>query len=97
MPPIPIIHAIEWYYNLIKDGWIKIARKFEEPVTLHDPCNVICGRGLHEMARYVIKATCKNFIEMCPNREHNYCCNAGGGVINCSPPWKTKRVAGSVQ
>jgi Fe-S oxidoreductase len=92
MPPIPIVHGIEWYYNLIKDGRIKIARKFEEPVTLHDPCNVVRGRGLHEMARYVIKATCKNFIEMYPNREHNYCCNAGGGVINCGPPWKTKRV-----
>jgi hypothetical protein len=92
MPPIPIVHAIEWYYDLIKDGRLKIARKFEEPVTLHDPCNVIRGRGLHEKARYVIKAICKNFIEMHPNREHNYCCNAGGGVINCGPPWKTKRV-----
>jgi len=29
---------------------------------------------------------------MYPNREHNYCCCAGGGVINCGPPWKKKRV-----
>jgi Fe-S oxidoreductase len=31
---------------------------------------------------------------MHPNREHNYCCCAGGGVINCGPPFKKKRVEG---
>jgi len=29
---------------------------------------------------------------MHPNCEHNYCCAAGGGVINCGPPFKTKRM-----
>ena len=43
MPPIPIVHAIDFYYELIKDGKITIAKKFEEPVTLHDPCNVVGG------------------------------------------------------
>jgi Fe-S oxidoreductase len=32
---------------------------------------------------------------MHPNREHNYCCIAGGGVINCGPPYKNKRVVGN--
>lgn len=35
---------------------------------------------------------CENFIEMRPNREHNFCCNAGGGVIASGPPWKRVRV-----
>jgi Fe-S oxidoreductase len=30
-----------------------------------------------------------------PKFEHNYCCAAGGGVINCGPPWKTSRVDGN--
>jgi Fe-S oxidoreductase len=30
-----------------------------------------------------------------PNREHNYCCCAGGGVINCGPPFKMTRVDGN--
>lgn len=95
MPPIPVIHAIEFYHDLFRDGKIKIAKKFETPVTLHDPCNIVRGRGLHEMSRYVVNQTCEKLIEMEPNREHNYCCSAGGGVINCGPPFKNKRVEGN--
>ena len=29
---------------------------------------------------------------MNPNKEYNFCCNAGGGVINTGPPWTKKRV-----
>ena len=95
MPPIPIVHAIDFYHELIKEGKIKIAKRFEEPVTLHDPCNVIRGGGLAEKARYVVNAICEKLIEMHPNREHNYCCCAGGGVINCGPPYKMTRIKGN--
>ena len=92
MPPIPIVHAIDFYYELLKEGRLGIKKKFEAPVTLHDPCNVIRGGGLADKARYVVNAICDNFIEMTPNREHNYCCGAGGGVINCGPPYKNERM-----
>jgi Fe-S oxidoreductase len=95
MPPIPIVHAIDFYYELIKDKKITIAEKFKTPVTLHDPCNVIRGGGLAEKARYVVNAICEKLIEMHPNREHNYCCCAGGGVINCGPPYKKTRMEGN--
>ena len=92
MPPIPVIHAIEFYYDILKAGKIKIREKYKKSVTLHDPCNVIRGRGLGDKARYVVNELCENFIDMTPNKEYNFCCNAGGGVINCGPPFKTKRV-----
>jgi Fe-S oxidoreductase len=95
MPPIPIVHAIDFFYEIIKEGKIKIKKKYATPVTLHDPCNVVRGAGLHEKARYVVNAICENLIEMHPNREHNYCCCAGGGVINCGPPYKMTRVDGN--
>ena len=95
MPPIPIVHAIEFYYDLLKEGRIKVAKKFDKSVTLHDPCNVIRGGGLMEKSRYVVKAICENLIEMHPNREHNYCCCSGGGVINCGPPYKKTRMEGN--
>jgi Fe-S oxidoreductase len=95
MPPIPIVHAIDFFYDLLKTGRLKVARKFKEPVTLHDPCNVVRGGGLADKARYVVNAMCETFIEMTPNREHNYCCSAGGGVINAGPPHKLGRVVGN--
>lgn len=95
MPPIPIIHAIDFYYEILKQGKITVSKKFSEPVTLHDPCNVVRGRGLHEKARYVINEICDTLVEMQPNREHNYCCCAGGGVINCGPPYKMTRIRGN--
>jgi len=94
-PPIPIVHAIDFYYELIKEGRIKIAKKYPATVTLHDPCNVVRGGGLHEKARYVAKMLCEEVVEMHPNREHNYCCAAGGGVINCGPPYKMTRIKGN--
>ncbi|MBF0102314.1 MAG: (Fe-S)-binding protein [Desulfobacterales bacterium] len=95
MPPIPITHAVAFYHELLIAKKIKIAHLFEEPVTFHDPCNIVRGGGLHEIAREVIRYTCKTFIEMIPNREHNYCCSAGGGLINCGAPYKMKRVEGN--
>ncbi len=92
MPPIPIIHSIQFFYELIRDGKIKVREKFPEHVTFHDPCNTVRGMGLHNMGREVANAFTLGVVEMTPNKEYNYCCNAGGGVINCGPPWKTKRV-----
>ena len=92
MPPIPVVHAIQFYSDMIREGKIKVREKLPEKVSFHDPCNTVRGRGLHEHGRYVATAFCEELIEMHPNREYNLCCNAGGGVINCGPPWKTKRV-----
>ena len=92
MPPIPIVHAIQFYYELLKEGRLKVVKKFETPVTLHDPCNVVRGAGLADKSRYVVNAICEKLVEMHPNREYNYCCCAGGGTINCGPPYKLKRV-----
>ncbi len=92
--PIPVVHALEFYDELLQTGKLKVAKKFDQAVTFHDPCNVVRGRGLHEKGRNVTKAFVKELVEMHPNREHNYCCCAGGGVINCGPPFKMTRVDG---
>lgn len=91
-PPVPMIHAVEFYYELLTSGRLKIDHKYEEPVTIQDPCNIIRGRGLHEKLRYVVDALCSNFTDVEPRYEHNYCCMAGGGTINCGPLWKRSRM-----
>jgi len=91
-PPIPMVHAVEFYYDLIESGRIKIARKMKEPITVQDPCNIVRGRGLQHKLRYIMNALCEDFRDVHPRYEHNYCCAAGGGIINCGPPWKTSRM-----
>jgi Fe-S oxidoreductase len=93
-PPVTYISAVQFFYELIRDGKIKVAKKIQEPVTLQEPCSFVRNRGLGDMLRYVIKATCEDFIDVKPNYEHNYCCCAGGGVINYGPPWKFVRMEG---
>lgn len=95
MMPIPVIHSAQFFAELLREGKIKVAKKYDEVVTIQDPCNIVRGMGLHKDIRYVVKAFCKDVIEMEPHADHNYCCCAGGGVINCGPPWKTKRVLGN--
>ena len=91
-PPIPMVHAVEFYYDLLTTGKIKIKEKFKEPITLQDPCNIVRGRGLGDKLRWVMNALCEDFRDVSPNQEHNYCCMAGGGTINCGPPWKNSRM-----
>jgi len=93
-PPIEYIYAVQLFYELIRDGKIRIANKIKEPVTVHDPCSVVRSRGLGDMLRSLIRATCEDFRDVTPNYEHNYCCCAGGGVINYGPPWKPVRMTG---
>jgi Fe-S oxidoreductase len=92
MPPFELVHAIDFFHDLLASGKIKIKEKFKKTVTLHDPCNITRGRGLHHKSRKMANMLCDSFIEMTPNKEHNHCCGAGGGVINCGPPWKSTRM-----
>lgn len=94
--PVPVVHSIEFFWELMRDGKIKLAKKYPGPVTVHDPCNVIRGRGLHEKLRELVRFLVEDgIVETASNREHNFCCAAGGGVINTGPPFKNVRVAGS--
>jgi len=92
--PIEVLHATEFYYELLKSGRLKIDKnkKIKEPVTLQDPCNLVRKKGAAQIIRYLINEMCEDFREMYPNKEHNFCCNAGGGLIAAGPPWKNVRV-----
>jgi len=94
--PFEVIQTGEYYYRLLKSGRLKIdpSKKIKELVTLQDPCNIIRRAGAAEKFRYVVNATCENFVEMTPNREHNYCCNAGGGLAAISN-WATHKAKGN--
>lgn len=93
--PVPIVHSVEFFWELLTSGRIRIPEKFHDPVTIHDPCNITRGYGLMDKLREVVHMLCDTVVEMTPSREHNICCSAGGGVINCGPPFKGGRVGGN--
>ncbi len=84
--PYEVLQPAEFYYELLVTGKLKIdpAKKIKEPVTVQDPCNLIRRAGAAEKLRYVIQAACEDFRDMYPNREHNFCCNSGGGLAALS-------------
>ena len=94
-PPVPLIHAVLFYYELLKTGRIKVAKKFKDPLTVHDPCNIARHYSLGKALRAVLKEMCEDFRDVSPGCEYNYCCNGGGGVINSGPLWKKSRVEGN--
>jgi Fe-S oxidoreductase len=93
--PIEYVHAVKFYYEIIKEGKIKIIRKIKEPVTYQEPCNIIRNSGYKDMLLYIIDAVCEDVRDPNPKGVHNYCCIAGGGVINAGPPYKMTRILGN--
>ncbi len=93
-PPIEYIHPVQFFYELIKNEEVIIGERIKETVTIQEPCSIVRNRGLGDMLRYIVNATCEDFRDVKPNHEHNYCCCAGSGVINYGPPWKFIRMEG---
>ncbi|QJB56856.1 sulfate respiration complex iron-sulfur protein HmcF [Pseudodesulfovibrio sp. zrk46] len=81
--PAPFIHYVEWVAEVLREGRLKIdpAKKLKRPVTLQDSCNYVRNHGLANITREIMSYIVdpEYFIEMTPNREHNYCCGGGGG------------------
>jgi Fe-S oxidoreductase len=70
-------------------------KKIKGPITIQDPCNLVRLRGAANKLRYLVHTTCEDVVEMYPNREHNFCCNAGGGGAAIGPPWRGILVEGN--
>ncbi|AMK10749.1 MAG: sulfate respiration complex iron-sulfur protein HmcF [Pseudodesulfovibrio sp.] len=82
-PPVPYIHYVEWLAEALRTGKLKIdpSKRIKEPVTLQDSCNYVRNQGLKDVTREIISYIVEPgyFVEMAPNKEHNYCCGGGGG------------------
>jgi Fe-S oxidoreductase len=50
-------------------------------VTYHDPCNLVRNGGVVEEPRQVLRRAALHVVEMQPNREKNWCCGGGGGML----------------
>ena len=71
--------------------------KNPDPVTLHDPCNLVRHGGVIEEQRYLLRHAVTTFVEMTPNREDNYCCGGGGGLLAASEHTAKRIESGKVK
>ncbi|MCD4720275.1 MAG: (Fe-S)-binding protein [Desulfobacula sp.] len=96
-PPSESIHYVEWLAEALNTGKLKIdpSKRIKEPVTLQDSCNYIRNQGLKKATRDIIKHIVEPgyFIEMSPNKEHNYCCGGGGGFNGIGKFRKQRNIA----
>jgi Fe-S oxidoreductase len=83
LPPVESIHYVEWVAEALRTGKLQIdpQKRIKQPVTIQDSCNYIRNHGLKEVTREIMGYMVEPgyFIDMTPNREHNYCCGGGGG------------------
>lgn len=50
-------------------------------VSLHDPCNYARAGDIIDQPRDILRACVDELIEMTPNRERNFCCGGGSGIL----------------
>ena len=89
---LPVINIMEYTYQVLQEGRLKLdPNVVTERVTYHDPCNIARQKWIIEQPREILKAFCKNFVEMTPNRENNLCCGGGGGTVSIDEirPYRT--------
>ena len=80
--PYKVTGIVELMARYIKEGKIKIKEgSAKEAVTYHDPCQVGRNAGFFEEPRYIVKLAAEDYREMTPNREKNWCCGGGGGLV----------------
>lgn len=78
--PFQVKSILELIDQWIREGRIKVdPERNPEPVTYHDSCKLGRLGGLYEEPRRILKACCRDFREMQPNREMSYCCGGGSG------------------
>ena len=78
---LPVINIMEYTLKVLQEGRLKLdPNVVTERVTYHDQCNIARQKWIVEQPREILKAFCKDFVEMTHNRENSLCCGGGGTV-----------------
>lgn len=89
------IHLLQLVASYVQDGRVRLRPgTFDVPLTYHDPCNLGRNAGIYEEPRALIRAVATDLRELTPNRELNWCCGGGGGLIAAPEMKETRMKAG---
>lgn len=90
---IPVVHIHDEIATYIATNQLELdPSRISQPATLHDPCNYARACGHTDNMRIIIKACVSDFREMQPNREKNFCCGGGSGVLFDDPEMYPMRI-----
>lgn len=77
--PFEVFHITEYLAKLKREGKLEF-KPYDTPFTYHDPCQISRRGGAAADARYLMEGVAKDFREMTPTGNSNWCCGGGGGV-----------------
>ena len=89
---LPVMNIMEYTHQMLKEGRLKLdPNVVTEKVTYHDPCNISRPGWIVKQPREILKAFCKNYVEMTPSGRNNICCGGGGGTVSIDEirPYRT--------
>jgi Fe-S oxidoreductase len=82
-----VITLVQLMDRYLQQGRIKLDKsRIEGRITYHDPCQIARNGGVYEAPRNCLKALTDDFVEMMPNRQANWCCGGGGGLVIAGEP-----------
>jgi Fe-S oxidoreductase len=80
--PFEVSHIAEVVARYLREGRIRVEKdRIKGLITYHDPCQSARNGGVIEEPRSVLSQLTSHFVEMTPNREYNWCCGGGGGLV----------------
>jgi Fe-S oxidoreductase len=79
----PVVSFIEYTLDNLKRGRLTLdSDVITERVTYHDPCNIARSGWIVDQPREILRSFIKNYVEMEPHGQENYCCGGGGGLVS---------------
>ena len=80
--PFKVTSFTEVIARYLREGRIKLANgRIRGRITYHDPCQLGRNGGVIEEPRFILSRLTDDFVELKPNREENWCCGGGGGLV----------------